>query len=182
MHRISPKYIYVCTKLLLVHPPNLFQSYTADLRRNNGFLRYWTLSNAPLFLLAAPMFTIMTTSSFWAWSKLRPAIPGDQGTVEVLSGKRSSRGDSPDHLLRLLVAPQAILLTFTLLNAHVQIITRMSSGYPVWYWWLATIFVRKSSKRTERVRAWDRATIVTRWMVIYAVIQGGLFASFLPPA
>lgn len=29
---------------------------------------------------------------------------------------------------------------------------------------------------------WDVGRIVIRWMVLYALIQGGLFASFLPPA
>ena len=27
-----------------------------------------------------------------------------------------------------------------------------------------------------------RDRIISRWMIIYALVQGGLFASFLPPA
>ena len=29
---------------------------------------------------------------------------------------------------------------------------------------------------------WKPARMTVRWMIIYAVVQGGLFASFLPPA
>ena len=33
-----------------------------------GFLRYWTLSNVPLFLIAAPMLWLLVQSSFMALS------------------------------------------------------------------------------------------------------------------
>ena len=34
--------------------------------RNVGLFRYWTLSNVPLFVLAIPMFTLLTISGWWA--------------------------------------------------------------------------------------------------------------------
>lgn len=83
--------------------------------------------------------------------------------------------------LRRLAVPQALLASMALLSYHVQIITRLSSAYPLWYIWLfSTIraFGRKSAMDTYRV---DPKTLV-RWMVIYAMVQAGLFASFLPPA
>jgi phosphatidylinositol glycan class V len=55
---------------------------------------------------------------------------------------------------------------------HVQIINRISSGYPVWYWYLASF-------------AWsDRRmfAVVLRGAVIYGLVQAVLFGSFLPPA
>lgn len=58
------------------------------------------------------------------------------------------------------------------LNHHVQIITRISSGYPVWYWWAAD--------RVVRGDVWGKRVVV--FTVMYAGIQGALFTSFLPPA
>lgn len=58
------------------------------------------------------------------------------------------------------------------LNHHVQIITRISSGYPVWYWWVADRVVRRD--------VWGKRVVV--FTVMYAGIQGALFTSFLPPA
>jgi GPI mannosyltransferase 2 len=67
-----------------------------------------------------------------------------------------------------------VLLTFT--SYHVQIITRLSSGYPIFYFWVAE---RLSSDKSSPP-ALGRNVIT--FMVMYAAIQGALFASFLPPA
>ncbi|KAH2388181.1 hypothetical protein KXW97_007157 [Aspergillus fumigatus] len=90
-------------------------SFVQDHYWNNGFLRYWTVSNIPLFALASPMLAIMTYSALW--------------TLNVESGRLTGAG----RLLRSLAAPQLILAALTFSKHHVQIITRMSSGYPVWY-------------------------------------------------
>ena len=71
-----------------------------------------------------------------------------------------------------LALPQLVLAILALTSYHVQIITRISSGYPLWYIWLA-------AKATDEPK---RVAIVIRWMVIYALVQAGLYASFLPPA
>ncbi|KAH2477357.1 hypothetical protein KXV71_001975 [Aspergillus fumigatus] len=90
-------------------------SFVQDHYWNNGFLRYWTVSNIPLFALASPMLAIMTYSALW--------------TLNVESGRLTGAG----RLLRSLAAPQLILAALTFSKHHVQIITRMSSGYLVWY-------------------------------------------------
>lgn len=84
-------------------------------------------------------------------------------------------------LVQRLAIPQIILATLAVTNYHVQIITRLSSGYPVWYWWTA-MMVFNNTKVKIFAKHWDVGRIVIRWMVLYALIQGGLFASFLPPA
>lgn len=71
-----------------------------------------------------------------------------------------------------LALPQLVLAVLALTSYHVQIITRISSGYPLWYIWLATK-VRDDPKR---------ASVILRWMIIYAMVQAGLYALFLPPA
>lgn len=134
---------------------------TTAANRSIGFLRYWTVSNIPLFLLAAPVLTVLIRSG-----------------VECLKSRRCPPADVPAESARLLslvqsaAAVQVILAVLALTTYHVQIITRISSGYPLWYWWLSRGLIggEKWAKR------------VVMFMVIYASIQGVLFASFLPPA
>ena len=78
--------------------------------------------------------------------------------------------------------PQIALALLGLTTYHVQVITRLSSGYPVWYWWLAHFIIEDARVIATPQECIKVGLVVTRWMVMYAVIQGGLFASFLPPA
>jgi GPI mannosyltransferase 2 len=129
--------------------------------RNTGFLRYWTLPNLPLFLLAAPMLVVLVKSG-----------------VEQLRGPgRLSRDQSVESsrllsLVQSAAAAQILLAVLAATSYHVQIITRISSGYPLWYWQVAEWLIggEKTGNR------------IVMFMVIYASIQGVLFTSFLPPA
>lgn len=69
---------------------------------------------------------------------------------------------------------QVVLVILAFTSYHVQIITRLSSGYPAWYWWVA------ATLRNAKTRKMGSGFVV--FMVMYAMIQGVLFASFLPPA
>ncbi|KAK4127261.1 glycosyltransferase family 76 protein [Parathielavia appendiculata] len=128
---------------------------------NVGFLRYWALSNLPLFLLATPMLMILLKSG-----------------VEQLSGRPRPVADKPAESARLLslvqsaAVAQILLAVLALTSYHVQIITRISTGYPVWCWWVAASLIRGDKTGTR----------ILMFMVIYASIQGALFTSFLPPA
>lgn len=79
--------------------------------RDVGFLRYWTPSNIPLFLLAFPMLALLLLSSRWSLTQ-PPAV-------------------------LLLAIPQALLALLAFTNFHVQIILRLASGCIVWYWFVA---------------------------------------------
>ncbi|KAI3395231.1 hypothetical protein diail_1657 [Diaporthe ilicicola] len=134
---------------------------------NTGFLRYWTLSNAPLFALAAPMLFVM----------------GKAGKDIFFQGSRISRDHGPSSSLdssrlvlvvRSMAFAQVLLVIMALTSYHVQIITRLSSGYPAWYWWLA------ASLKNPKTRNMGSGLVV--FAVMYASIQAVLFASFLPPA
>lgn len=81
-------------------------------------------------------------------------------------------------LVRLAV-PQGLLAVMAFTSYHVQIINRISSGYPVWYWYLVTSAVDLSSSSPKQSRT---LVIAVYSMVGYALIQGVLFGSFLPPA
>lgn len=86
----------------------------------------------------------------------------------------SARGQDYRTLARAIAASQGLVAVLAITNYHVQVITRLSSGYPLWYLWVARLLM------DARRRAWGRAIVV--FMAMYAGIQGGLFASFLPPA
>ncbi|KAM7203880.1 GPI mannosyltransferase 2 [Rhypophila sp. PSN 637] len=133
---------------------------------NNGLFNYWTLSNLPLFVLGAPIFIIMGISGLWALG----GGPFGSDTKAVKS--QSLPDERGRQVLRNLAVIQLLLAVYTLTTAHAQIINRISSASPVWIWFLAVGF----SKRTPFARNF------VAFMVIYAVVQGGLFASFLPPA
>lgn len=77
-------------------------------------------------------------------------------------------------LVQRMALMQAVLAIMAATSYHVQIITRLSSGYPVWYWWLARQVLK------EPGHGFGRNVVV--FMVMYALIQGALYASFLPPA
>jgi phosphatidylinositol glycan class V len=76
-------------------------------------------------------------------------------------------------LIKSAAIGQVLLALLAVTSYHVQIITRISSGYPLWYWWLASVL---SGRKTSVGKA------VLMFMVMYASIQAALFASFLPPA
>lgn len=139
-------------------------AYTSS-SRNNGFLKYWTPNQLPLFLLASPMLTVLLKSgfdfSFNLAQGLGKAVPVPSETYRTF-------------VLTLAVI-QTLIATLAITNFHVQIISRLSSGYPIWYWWIANSL--SSSDKSRKV-----ASRVVIFMIMYASIQGGLFASFLPPA
>lgn len=107
-----------------------------------------------------------------------------------MSGEPVEKSSDPPQLirsdlmlacLRRLAVPQCWLAVMAVLCFHVQIITRISSAYPLWYIWLISRIRDSVSGGYINTRLIQGKTIV-RWMVIYAVVQAALFASFLPPA
>ena len=104
--------------------------------------------------------------------------------------------------IRCFALPQAVLALLTLTNFHVQIINRLSSGYPVWYIVLAMAITStkastaacnaivtgelKSKLRVDSLTAQLRRRGVQKsifcGMITYALVQCGLYASFMPPA
>ena len=150
------------------------------LSRDVGFLNYWTISNLPLFLLATPMLLVLLLSGIWAFqgclSSETSIDKGDHENTNVSPPLRISHTIASGFAI-----PQVALAALALTSYHVQIITRLSSGYPVWYWWVASLTL-EDRKTSLMGREWGTASVISRWMVVYAIVQGGLFASFLPPA
>ncbi|KAF2434450.1 hypothetical protein EJ08DRAFT_466941 [Tothia fuscella] len=172
-----------CSKL----PPSIY-SWVQNHYWNVGFLKYWTVSNIPLFLLAAPMLYLLSRSALLAVTEKC----SNHNLSTSQAKKASAKGRAETHqnaMLFRLALPQLLLVALALTTFHVQIITRLSSGYPLW----CLIFARDivngpiavqapSKKKWWHLDAYQIANWTVRWMVMYALIQGALFASFLPPA
>lgn len=77
--------------------------------------------------------------------------------------------------------PQLALTLPALTNYHVQIVTRLASGYPVLYVWIAITIIEDRRIRFLS-REFSLSRMILTWFIMYAIIQGALFASFLPPA
>jgi phosphatidylinositol glycan class V len=115
--------------------------------------------------------------------------PKSKSKSRSVAGTETGRESSCDAILFRLALPQLALVVLASTTIHVQIINRLSSGYPLWYLLLARDIVeyRNPTGATKRVE-WrhpnlhQTAVWTVRWMVMYALIQGALFASFLPPA
>lgn len=113
----------------------------------------------------------MGKSALWALqapSALR--VPSEDQTPSSLS---------PGSMLFRLAVPQGLLAALALTSYHVQIVNRISSGYPVWYWYLVCIGLEGLQDPRKNYRGLDFAA---QAMIAYALIQGVLYGSFLPPA
>lgn len=143
-----------------------------------GFLRYWTLSNLPLFLLAVPVLSLMVKSGMdvlrnasWPDAETRRAAGESKGDAETKTSDGRTRT-----LIASMAASQVLIAVLALLSYHVQIITRVASGYPVWCWWLAGC-LRSGDQNARKLGG-----RVVVFGVVYALVQAALFACFLPPA
>lgn len=151
----------------------------------------------PLFALAGPMLAIMTYSAIWTLGVGSGGQERGNGKSFSNTSKTQVHSEAPltGRLLRSLAAPQIILAILTFLKHHVQIITRMSSGYPMWYLWLAHALVEghslassekvdvcRGEKETHILKQYRYARMTIFYMIVYSLVQGVLFASFLPPA
>jgi phosphatidylinositol glycan class V len=146
-----------------------------------GLFRYWTVSNLPLFVLAAPTLWLLFTSSV---TLLRSCVQGLLHQSPVSGNSRTTavrEAGSVICTLPELALPQLLLVVSAVTSFHVQIVNRIASGYPIWYLMIATWVV--DSQRTPPVKDQSqRAQWFVRGIVIYSLVQGMLYANFLPPA
>ena len=94
------------------------------------------------------------------------------GFVQVASGA---------HTLPELALPQLMLALVALVSLHVQIVNRIASAYPIWYVTISAYLFGKGSVPPEE-KTWLQSPMLIRGLIMYALIQGMLFANFLPPA
>ena len=99
-------------------------------------------------------------------------------THETVGSKSIS---SLAHNLPELALPQLVLAVMAITSFHVQIVNRIASAYPTWYVMVAT-WLRDSKIARETNNISQLSQWFVRGIVVYAVIQGMMFANFLPPA
>lgn len=123
-------------------------------------------------------------------------------TLEFETPRRPMDGHSKHKsaYILCLALPQILLALLALTTFHVQIVNRIATGYPIWYIVLAAAFVSphllgKTEKTVHkdstsslvatlnhRLSKQSTQRLVIRGMLMYSIIQGGLYASFMPPA
>jgi phosphatidylinositol glycan class V len=147
-----------------------------------GFLSYWTPNNIPLFLLAAPMLAVLLITATAALLEPQKLLASVTGT-----SKTGSEGERRlfTHVCFQLAIPQMILAAMATTSFHVQIINRISSGCALWYVVLAILVVDRSGGPQQGLVGMlggKNREVLVRVMAAYAIVQGGLYAAFLPPA
>lgn len=162
-----------CAKM----PPSIY-SFVQQHYWHVGFLRYWTLSNIPLFALATPMLLVLVGTGWAAIDSSQLVHLPDASTSEDPKGRSIFQRSMARFAL-----PQLVLGVLAFTSFHVQIVNRISSGYPVWY---IIIAIAMSSEWPQKTGIMHTLSKYSEWLVrasvMYALIQGGLYASFMPPA
>ena len=121
------------------------------------------------------MLYICLKSSYAAISgELQPIVSGGSHHAKA---KQTSETLVIQSRLWRLAMPQLLLTVLAITIFHVQVITRIASGYPLVYMWTAMDI----QGQNPQSQFWSSRSIVL-YFIIYGVTQGGLFATFLPPA
>jgi len=123
-----------------------------------------------LWLLVSSSVTVLRNAFYPRPDKLHVAQTAS--SVDVIA---TNLGSS---VLPQLALPQLLLAVAATTSFHIQIVNRLSSGYPIWYLviagWMST---SKNSGTADKAPEW-----VVRGIIMYCMIQSVLYASFLPPA
>ena len=163
-------------------PPSIY-SWVQKHYWNVGFLSYWTPNNIPLFLLALPMLAVLSTTALTVLLEPQDFLAAVDGRSKLRS---EAEGKLFAHVAARLAVPQILLAAMATTSFHVQIINRISSGCALWYAVLAALVAGRCSSRGSQQGLLGllggRREMMVRAMVGYAVVQGGLYAAFLPPA
>jgi phosphatidylinositol glycan class V len=131
--------------------------------------------------MAAPMLWILVQSSVTVlFPCLQQPVHGQRVSQE--SGTRGPKDEAlVAYKIPELALPQLVLALTALTSFHVQIVNRIASGYPTWYVVLGTWIVDTKTTHSDD-KVWRHNQWFVRGMMMYALIQGMLFANFLPPA
>lgn len=120
---------------------------------NVGFMRYFTLKNLPLLIIALPQLAIMALSLVY----FRPYLD-----------------------IRAEWIVTAVYLCVQLTVMHVQIVNRVSTFVPLHLWYIGAILNQSTSQ--SYVYSQRLGKLVVKWWIVWITIQTCLYASFLPPA
>jgi phosphatidylinositol glycan class V len=142
-------------------PPSIY-THVQSTYWNVGFLRYWTLSQLPNFLIASPPLVVISAFALDHFQSLLSEFQGINGRINFCQS--------------LFLTPHAIHATIfssiLLFASHTQIVLRLAASMPFTYWAAAWLFMKFPTC----------GTLWVAWSVIWSLISGILWATFLPPA
>ncbi|KIP08294.1 glycosyltransferase family 76 protein, partial [Phlebiopsis gigantea 11061_1 CR5-6] len=143
---------------------------------NSGFLLYWTPSQAPNILLAAPV--LATLFAFCSLHLKTCTLPYVRSWPPLTGRPRphpAPHAKSP-FLTNTAVIPHALhalaLALILLFAAHTQITLRQAAALPTTYWAAAWLV----AEHPRAGRCW------VTWSVVWGAVSVVLWAVFLPPA
>ncbi|EKM80848.1 hypothetical protein AGABI1DRAFT_71435 [Agaricus bisporus var. burnettii JB137-S8] len=139
----------------------LVYSHVQSVYWNVGFLKYWSLSQLPNFLLAFPLLITLFTYSLTYLFYFLTSTP------------------SPDPFFNSSIAPHAIhallMSSLLLFASHTQIVLRLAPSMPFTYWAAAYLFTHPTH-HPFLSRLW------LPWSLIWSLLSVILWIAFLPPA
>jgi phosphatidylinositol glycan class V len=145
------------------NPPTIY-TYVQSTYWNVGFLRYWTISQLPNFLLAAPILLLLmyfTIRQIYKAGRLIMSSTKPPPTLPFLSPSITPH------------AIHALFLTTTLLfGSHTQIALRLAGSMPFTYWAAAWLLIERP--------VWGKWWV--GWSVVWGFVSIVLWSTFLPPA
>lgn len=144
-------------------PPSIYTHVQAKYW-NVGFLRYWSLQQAPNFLLAGPVTALL---SYYSAKSVRSFV--------FLLFRKSRPGEPSPFESQSLIPHgiHAFIFTLILLFAsHTQIILRFAASLPFTYWSAAQLVFEH-----PRLGKWW-----VGWSVVWGTVSLVLWSTFLPPA
>jgi phosphatidylinositol glycan class V len=121
------------------------------------------------------MLALLLRSALWAWKLPSITSKSSKNAVNAASTKAT-------WLFPRLAIIQALLAVLAFTSYHVQIINRLSSGYPLWYWHLAAELIGDLEDPQPTNKSTSISAVAIQAMMVYGLIQAVLFGSFLPPA
>ncbi|POW09956.1 hypothetical protein PSTT_06377 [Puccinia striiformis] len=145
---------------------------------NNGFLKYWTWNQLPLFILSFPIYLISFQGiiSYYYYS-----------SSTKTTTRRTTYLDNPEIQIHILI--QSIITLILLFNSHVQIILRQASTMPIIWWTLADqiqhTWDSQQQSSSDKDKNRNKITCSHWWftyIVIWFPISLLLWAGFYPPA
>ncbi|KAF4673422.1 hypothetical protein FOL47_010574 [Perkinsus chesapeaki] len=145
---------------------------------NVGLFEYYTPNNIPNFLLAVPSMSIAVTAVVRGLSRYCPQLSRAFSPKAWIEGVVSA---AYDYKRSPFVFQLMVLTFFTLLCANVQVMTRLLTGCPLYYWQLGSFYDsiiadKKGGGRISTVAFY----VYLLFHSVYFFIGPIMFCNFLP--
>ena len=154
--------------------PNIY-SHIQKTHWGLGAFAYYQFRKLPNFILASPVVTLISLSTFHylktrGWQEVK--CLGFHTILEKLDKKKGSLKFTSRNIFVFVVHINFLLL-FSLIFMHVEVSTRMifsSSPFP---YWIAASFISRDIKKYQKklnYKSWKHFSSTTRCLIIYFVV------------